>query len=99
MQNLKQLSLVVSAAALLLAPAVGLAAPVQKTDGFVCPVISTEAVLHSPLAVTLGDTGDYSIIGPNVGVPVHATNADGAGVPGGAHASPGDTDYTAIWAL
>ena len=33
----------------------------------------------------------------NGNVPNHATNADGSGTPAGAHASPGDTDYTAIW--
>ncbi len=65
--------------------------------GFVCPVISTENVLHSPKAGTLGDTGDYTIGGPVVRVPMHATNGDGTGVPAGPHSSPGDTDYTAIW--
>lgn len=74
------------------------AAPVEKTDGFVCPVISTDAVLNSPKGAALGDTGDYTIGGPNVSVPIHATNADGAGLPGGPHSGPGDTDYTAIWA-
>jgi hypothetical protein len=32
-----------------------------------------------------------------VDVPDHATNAEGAGSPGGAHATPGDRGYTAIW--
>lgn len=70
---------------------------VQRVDGFVCPVITTNAVLNSPKGITIGG-GDYSILGPNVSVPVHATNANGAGTPGGPHASPGDSDYTAIWA-
>ena len=65
--------------------------------GFVCPVISTENVLNSPKGAALGDTGDYTIAGPVVSVPMHATNGDGTGVPGGPHSSPGDTDYTAIW--
>jgi hypothetical protein len=70
---------------------------VEKVGGFVCPVISTDAVLNSPGGAAVGG-GDYSIIGPKVSVPKHATNGNGAGTPGGAHASPGDTDYTAIWA-
>ncbi|HEY4516697.1 MAG TPA: hypothetical protein VJG64_02020 [Candidatus Paceibacterota bacterium] len=82
---------------LTLAPVMSHAA-VEKTDGFVCPVITTDAVLNSPKGGALGDTGDYTIGGPDVNVPVHATNGDGTGVPAGDHASPGDTDYSAIWA-
>jgi hypothetical protein len=70
---------------------------VERVDGFVCPVISTNAVLNSPNGAAIAG-GDYTIIGPDVSIPVHATNGDGAGSPGGAHSSPGDTDYTAIWA-
>lgn len=70
---------------------------VQTTDGFVCPVITTENVLHSPKAQPIAG-GHYTIGGPDVSVPLHATNGDGAGSPGGAHSQPGDTDYTAIWA-
>lgn len=65
--------------------------------GFVCPVITTENVLNSPKGGALGDTGDYTIGGPLVSAPAHATNGDGTGLPGGPHSSPGDTDYTAIW--
>ena len=82
---------------LLAAPSLSLAAGVEKTDGFVCPVISTDAVLNSPKGAAIAG-GDYTIGGPNVSVPVHATNGDGTGSPGGAHRAPGDTDYTAIWA-
>ena len=65
--------------------------------GFVCPVFHSAAVgAHNPNAVQIAG-GDYSIIGPDVYVPSHATNGDGAGSPMGAHSSPGDTDYTAIW--
>jgi hypothetical protein len=67
--------------------------------GFVCPVIKTDAVLNSPKGAALGDTGDYTIGGPQVAVPVHATNGDGTGIPGGIHSAPGDTDYTAIWSF
>jgi hypothetical protein len=63
---------------------------------FVCPVIKTAAVLNSPNAMMIGG-GDYSIIGPTVTVPTHATNDNGAGLAGAAHASPGDANYTAIW--
>jgi len=69
---------------------------VETVSGFVCPVISTDAVLNSPNGAAIAG-GDYTIGGPDVTVPVFATNADGAGSPGGAHAAPGDTNYTAIW--
>jgi len=71
---------------------------VETTAGFVCPVISTDAVLNSPKGAAIAG-GDYTIAGPDVSIPVTATNADGAGSPGGAHSAPGDTNYTAIWAL
>ena len=65
-------------------------------NGFVCPVISTSAVLNSPRGMEIGE-GHYSIIGPAVRVPIHATNGAGAGTPMGPHSAPGDRDYTAIW--
>lgn len=80
-------------------PALTLAAPVEKTDGFVCPVFNSNSAVgeHNPNAVQIGG-GDYTIPGPNVSVPIHATNGDGAGTPGGEHSAPGDSDYTAVWA-
>jgi hypothetical protein len=67
---------------------------------FVCPVIKTSAVTNSPLGGPISG-GFYTIGAPggagDITVPMHATNADGAGSPGGFHASPGDTNYTAIW--
>ena len=73
---------------------------VEKVDGFVCPVIGTDGVLNSPKGIDIGD-GQYSISGPNVSVPVHATNRNGDGRPGPGNdrAVPGDTDYTAIWGV
>ena len=68
---------------LLMFSAVVYAAPIEKTNGFVCPVFNPNS---------------HTIIGPNVSVPLHATNGDGAGSPPGWHARPGDMDYTAIWA-
>ena len=68
---------------------------VEKVDGFVCPVISTRGVLNSPKGIEIN--GAYSIKGPEVSVPARATNDGGAGRPGGDHASPGDTTYTAVW--
>jgi len=72
--------------------------PPEKTDGFVCPVFNanSQAGAKNPNAVEIGG-GDYTILGPNVSVPVHATNGDGEGSPPGPHSSPGDSDYTAIW--
>ncbi len=72
----------------------------ETTGGFVCPVLGGQAGddhgNSSPGFATIGD-GDASVIGPDVTVPVHATNDNGAGKPGGDHASPGDANYTAIW--
>lgn len=70
---------------------------VEKGPGFVCPVIKTDAVLNSPKGGELGIPGYYTIGGPDVSVPVHATNDEGSGSPGGPFAAPGDPSYTAIW--
>lgn len=75
------------------------AATPETTNGFVCPVFNSNSAVgeHNPNAVQIGG-GDYSVIGPDVTVPLHATNGDGAGTPGGTHSSPGDADYSAVWA-
>jgi len=83
--------------------AVAIAGPgagVARAD-FVCPVlgISEQGAAHNgaPAFQQIGG-GDYSIIGPDVTVPDHATNLDGVGDPGSAaHAAPGDSGYSAIW--
>jgi len=88
--------------ALLVAPAISFASAPDKTDGFVCPVFNSNSAVgeHNPNAFPIAD-GDYSLIpsgSPHtISIPIHATNGDGAGSPGGAHSSPGDSDYTAIW--
>lgn len=69
----------------------------HRVSGFVCPVITTDGVLNSPKGAAIGE-GHYTIIGPDVAVPVHATNDNGAGTPGGDHLQPGEVGYTAIWA-
>ena len=73
------------------------AAPVEKVDGFVCPVLGGKAGEKgkSSKIFEIFD-GDYSVAGPNIRVPEHATNN---GWPGGPHGSPGDLGYTAIWNL
>jgi hypothetical protein len=74
---------------------------------FVCPVlpVSDQAKQHSKpgLFITISD-GDTSILPGKAGgasspvdVPAGATNQEGAGSPLGAHASPGDPGYSAIW--
>lgn len=92
-------------AALLFSAATGFAAagaPPETTDAFICPVLGGEgganayASGHGPFVEIAG--GDLTLIGPDVSVPLHATNDDGAGSPGGDHASPGDSDYSPIWA-
>lgn len=70
---------------------------VERLDGFVCPVITTNGVLNSPNGAMIAGV-HYTIVGPDVSVPLHAINGDGAGSPGGSRSAPGDTDYTAIWA-
>ena len=70
----------------------------------VCPVLTGAAGDHSPNAIEIAD-GDASILPgkagnpdkPPVDVPDGATNDDGAGSPGGAHASPGDPVYSGVW--
>lgn len=74
------------------------AAGMETVDGFVCPVITTENVTHAKNGGPLGIEGYYTVGGPDVTVPLHATNTDGAGRPGGPFSQPGDTTYTAIWA-
>jgi hypothetical protein len=64
---------------------------------FVCPVFNADAVgANNPNAVPIAG-GDYTILGPTVAVPTHATNSNGTGSPGGDHSSPGSPDYTPIW--
>ena len=93
-----------AAAALLLASGASYGTPLTLSltqmdsvagGAFVCPVISTYAVLNANAGIEIN--GAYSILGPTVSVPVGATNDGGAGSPGGTFASPGDTSYTAIW--
>jgi hypothetical protein len=107
MHQRKKLVLTGAAATALaaLAPASAIAAtPDPASDPFVCPVLTlpSQAVDNSGKFGSIGN-GEYTF-GPgaagsgetfNGNVPNLATNADGSGDPGGAHASPGDTDYTA----
>jgi hypothetical protein len=73
------------------------AAP-DTTDGFICPVLGGEAGENGQAEVFANPGGNFfTILGPEVTVPLHATNDNGAGSPGGSHASPGDSSYTAIW--
>ena len=104
----RRLILTGAAAALVVLPTgSALAAPPDRAEGpFVCPVltVSDQAVAHAGRFDSLGN-GEYTF-GPgaagsaetfNGNVPNLATNADGAGSPGGSHSAPGDSDYTAIW--
>jgi hypothetical protein len=97
-----------AAAALTLLPTgSAMAAPPDRAeDPFVCPVltVSEQAAANSGRFTSLGN-GEYTLLPGAAGsaetfngnVPNHATNADGAGSPGGSHAAPGDTGYSAIW--
>jgi hypothetical protein len=101
MSKLVRIILVVGALSAMTATTAFAEAPVDKTDGFVCPVLGGQAGMEhgqsnpAPLVPIYG--GDYTVGGPDVSVPVFATNGDGSGSPGGPHSGPGDTDYTAIW--
>src|SRR5215212_4797638 len=103
----RKLVVPVAAAALGLLPGSALAAPPDRAENpFVCPVltVSEQAVANAGRFNSIGN-GQYTFAPGAAGsadtfngnVPNQATNADGAGSPGGAHSAPGDTDYTAIW--
>jgi len=98
---------VAAAAFALLAPASSIAAaPDRAEDPFVCPVLTLpdQGVASSGRFNSIGD-GEYTFAPGAAGstetfngnVPNQATNAEGSGSPGGAHASPGDGGYSAIW--
>jgi hypothetical protein len=106
---MRKLKLVVpiASAALMSMPGAAMAAtPDRAENPFVCPVltVSGQAVDSSGRFDSIGN-GEYTFAPGAAGsadtfngnVPDNATNADGAGSPAGAHASPGDTTYTAIW--
>ena len=76
-----------------------------KVDAFVCPVLGGNAGMHgnSGALTYIGDGNPpfYTRVGPDVSVPIHATNRLPNGTAGqvhiGPHAAPGDKGYTAIW--
>jgi len=78
-----------------------LAAPPDLTDtAFVCPVLGGQAGTHGEAnGISPLPTGAYTVGGPEVTVPVLATNDEGAGSPAGPQAAPGDVGYTAIWSF
>jgi hypothetical protein len=103
----RKLVVPVTSAAVLLIPGGAMAAPPDRAENpFVCPVLTVpqQAVDNSGRFNSIGN-GQYTFAPGAAGsadtfngnVPNHATNADGAGSPGGAHAAPGDSGYTAIW--
>jgi len=99
---MRKIALMTAIASMVPAAAAATPSPVEFTEGFVCPVITTENVLNSPKGISIADAPDgtphYSIAGPHPSrIPVHATNQDGDGDPMGLHAAPGDEGYTAIW--
>jgi hypothetical protein len=92
--------------------AIASAQPHDRVSAFVCPVFNPDSMagVKNPNAFAIapeGDVAHYSIApgkafthpGGPVMVPLHATNGNGTGSPGGPHSEPGDTDYTAIWAV
>ena len=86
---------------------IAVAEPPVKVEAFVCPVLGGNAGMNgnSDALTYIGDGNPpfYTRVGPNVNVPMHATNrlpnGDPGQVHGGPHAAPGDIGYTAIWSL
>ena len=89
-------------------PGIAAASEDRPAEDFVCPVLGANGNTHAqdglagaqangnPNLMQIGGD-DWSTIGPEVGnggVPDRATTD---GTPGGAHARPGDSNYTAIW--
>ena len=108
MHHRKTLALAGAAAAVLavVAPGSAMAAtPERAANPFVCPVLTLpDSAAANGHFNSIGN-GQYTFAPGNAGsadtfngnVPNHATNSDGSGSPDGAHASPGDPGYTAIW--
>ena len=99
MRSLRKLVVIPIAGALFLASAL----PTFAASGndFVCMVFNENSAVgeHNPNASPL-PSGEYTMApagAHHLNVPDTATNADGTGTAGGAHASPGDSNYTAIW--
>ena len=90
-------ALAASALGLGVAQASGEGAGNPDANSFVCPVLGGQAGDHGKSGA-IGELpgGEGTLIGPNVKVPMHATNDDGAGSPGD-HVSPGDANYSPIW--
>ncbi len=97
---MKKLLIGAAGAAVLFVGATGFAAaaPPETTTGFICPVLGGHAGENGTSdAFAVPPGGFYTVIGPEVTVPILATNDDGDGSPAGPFASPGDEDYSAIW--
>jgi hypothetical protein len=81
-------------ASLFIVPA--LAQP-DKVDGFVCPVLGGKAGMNGKSPKIGGIAGGYyTVVGPDVSIPEHATNSGFPSVEG-SFGTPGDEGYTAIW--
>jgi hypothetical protein len=71
--------------------------PVQKTDGFVCPVLGGKAGqngMHNGITPIAG--GYYTHGGPDVSVPTQVPNEGWPGT-AGSFLIPGEVGYSAIW--
>ncbi len=72
----------------------------EPTGSFVCPVLGGQAGGNhgnsTPDPIVTIPSGSASVLGPDVHVPIGATNLDGSGSPVN-HASPGDDGYSPIW--
>ena len=100
MKRTLKLSIVITTVATLILfgiSATAFAKPVTA-DGFVCPVLGGKAGVNGKATVIVTPPGGFNtVIGPNVTVPVYATNMNGGGSPGGPFASPGEENYSPIW--
>jgi len=73
------------------------AAPVEKIDGFVCPVLGGQAGLHGMhIGVTPIAGGYFTHGGPDVSVPAQVANQGWPSVEG-SFLTPSEAGYGAIW--
>ena len=71
--------------------------PVDKINGFNCPVLGGQAGHHgNHNGITPIAGGYYTHGGPDVSVPAHVPNQGWPGT-AGSFLTPGEVGYTAIW--
>lgn len=99
MKNVLRISVILAlvVSGLIATSALAFAAPPEKVNGFVCPVLGGQAGMHGMhKGVTPIAGGYYTHGGPDVTVPAQVTNTGFPSV-AGSFLTPGDPGYGAIW--